>query len=322
MDEKRIVGKILEHQGEIHDVFFLACGGSLVDIYPASYFVERESRTIHALTMTAREFIMNTPKTAGRGALAILCSHGGSTPEVLEAANLAKMRGMELVTFTHSEQAPVSTQGHHNIIYGWGDHVSVADRCPVQSLSLMNELLAACEKDYGLYQIMKDSVDQINDITREAMRLAQEPARLFAQKYEDAQMIYVLGSGASFANAYGFSICSLMEMLWMHSSYIHSGEFFHGPFEVTEDNPVFLLLMNCGKTRQMDQRVLDFLQQHAEKYEVLDSMRLGGKRLNPQVSDYFTPIMFYYLSCVYREAMAKQRGHSLDERRYMWKMSY
>ncbi len=322
MDAKRIVSKMIEHQGTIHDVFFLACGGSLVDVYPASYFVERESRTIHSLAMTAKEFVVNTPKTAGQGALAVLCSHGGNTPEVLEAAKLAKERKMELVTFTHSEQAPVSALGHHNILYGWGEDTSVADRCPVQSLALMNELLAACEEDYCLYHTMQAAIGQIDNITREAMKYAQEPARIFAQKYWDAPMIYVLGSGASFANAYGFSICSFMEMLWMHASYIHSGEFFHGPFEVTKDSPVFLLLMNGGKTRQMDQRVLDFLQQYAEKYEVIDSLMLGAQGLDRQVSDYFTPIVFYYLSCVYREAMAKRRGHSLDDRRYMWKVPY
>ena len=35
---------------------------------------------------------------------------------------------------------------------------------------------------------------------------------------------YILSSGASYSHAYGFAICSLMEMQWLHAAPIHSGE--------------------------------------------------------------------------------------------------
>lgn len=323
MNAKEIVEEILSRHGNsIRQVFFLACGGSLVDVYPAAYFLSHESRTISAVAQTAKEFVLCTPPAAGPHSLAVLCSHGGKTPEVIEAAELAQSLGMSVVTFTHNADGAVCRLGDHNVVYGWGEETPIAQRCPVQALTLMNELLHVTEQGYSQYAEMNAAIAEIDRITRQAMKLSREPARLFAELYGRESMIYVLGSGASFANAYGFSICSLMEMMWMNSAYIHSGEFFHGPFEVTGDNPVFLLLMNPGRTREMDERVQRFLVAHAKKYAVIDSAHLGAEQFAPSVADYFAPIMFYYLSCVYREALAEERGHCLDDRRYMWQMPY
>lgn len=40
-----------------------------------------------------------------------------------------------------------------------------------------------------------------------------------------------------------------MEMQWLDSTSVHSGEFFHGPFEVTDKDTNFILLMSIGRTR-------------------------------------------------------------------------
>lgn len=43
MDAVKIVNKINKEHGTIKNVYFLACGGSLVDLYPGYYFVRAES---------------------------------------------------------------------------------------------------------------------------------------------------------------------------------------------------------------------------------------------------------------------------------------
>ena len=67
-----------------------------------------------------------------------------------------------------------------------------------------------------------------------------------------------MSSGATHEVAYSTSICLMMEMQWIHSGTFHSGEFFHGPFEITDKDVPFILLMNDGRTRQMDARALTF----------------------------------------------------------------
>ena len=39
---EELIKKIYEEQGQINDVFFTACGGSLVDLYQGFYFINAE----------------------------------------------------------------------------------------------------------------------------------------------------------------------------------------------------------------------------------------------------------------------------------------
>ena len=48
MDAVKIVNKINKEHGTIKNVYFLACGGSLVDLYPGYYFVRAESAVMDA----------------------------------------------------------------------------------------------------------------------------------------------------------------------------------------------------------------------------------------------------------------------------------
>ena len=113
-----------------------------------------------------------------------------------------------------------------------------------------------------------------------------------------------------------------MEMQWLNGSAIHSGEFFHGPFEITDDKTNFIVLLNEGRTRPVDERVIDFLARYSKNYEVVDARDLGIDALPSSVVDYFNPVLIYSVMCVYREALAKVREHSLETRRYMGKVDY
>lgn len=56
MDAVKIVNKISKEHGTIKNVYFLACGGSLVDLYPGYYFLRAESAVMDAQWIPAREF--------------------------------------------------------------------------------------------------------------------------------------------------------------------------------------------------------------------------------------------------------------------------
>jgi len=70
----------------------------------------------------------------------------------------------------------------------------------------------------------------------------------FAEHYYNAPFLYIMASGSAYAQAYGFAICSLQEMQWMDCCYLDSAEYFHGPFEVTDKDHIYILLKSVGKT--------------------------------------------------------------------------
>ena len=168
----------------------------------------------------------------------------------------------------------------------------------------------------------KDGFSKIDTIVDNAIEQVQPRTKAFADKYGNEKMFYILGSGPSFGHAYGFAICSLMEMQWLDAAPIHSGEYFHGPFETTDENHNYIVLKSLGRTRDLDTRALNFLHKHAKKVEVIDAKELGLDMIDSKVAEYFSPILFYTILSEYRAKLADKRNHSLDVRRYMGKVEY
>jgi fructoselysine-6-P-deglycase FrlB-like protein len=308
-------------KGQISEVFLVACGGSLVDLYPARFFLASESHRLRTDLYTANEFVHAVPKALGDRSVVIVCSHGGATKEAVEAARIAQARGSLTVTLTHNESPEIAAFADRNVVYEWGDESSVQNNPMAITLALCLEILQHAE-GYADYDDFRKAIQQVNDVVAAARKKVRGRTEAFAETYRDEELFYVLSSGASYGHAYGFAICSLMEMQWLHASAIHSGEFFHGPFEVTDKKTNFIVLINEGRTRPLDQRVIAFLERYAEKYEILDARELGIGVLAESIVDYFNPILFYSVLCDYREALAKIRDHPLETRRYMGKVNY
>ena len=306
---------------QISEVFLVACGGSLVDLYPAKFFLASEARRLRTDLYTANEFVHAVPRALGDQSVVIVCSHGGTTPEAVEAARIARARGALTVTLTHNESSEIAAFADRNVVYEWGDESSVQNNPMAITLALCLEILQHAE-GYANYDDFRKAIQQIDDVVAAARRKVRERTAVFAEAYRDAELFYVLSSGASYGHAYGFAICSLMEMQWLHASAIHSGEFFHGPFEITDKQTNFIVLINEGRTRPLDERVITFLERYAEQYEIIDARELGIGVLAESVVDYFNPVLFYSVLCDYREALAKIRDHPLETRRYMGKVKY
>lgn len=320
----RIASLIEQHfqpAGGLRQIFLVACGGSLVDMYPAHYFLNSESATLHSYMMTANEFVFAPPKTLGKHSLTIICSHGGNTPESVAAAELAKQRGSTTITLTHNEAARLLDFSDSSILYAWGDDSQVINNPMALILSLCVEALHQTEGFAG-YADFQTGIGQIDNVIARARRQVQQRCSQFADRYANESLFYILSSGASYGHAYGFAICSLMEMQWLNASAIHSGEFFHGPFEVTDADTPWILMMNEGRTRALDERARTFLQQYAQKVEVVDAKELGLGVVPASVVEYFNPVLFYSVMCEYRAALAKVRQHPLETRRYMGQVAY
>lgn len=322
MNAKELVQKIIKEHEEIKDVYFVACGGSLVDLYPGFYFIQAESETMHGAWYTSKEFVIAPPKHLGKNSLVFICSHGGNTKETVEAAHLGKNRGAAVITMTHNPDSACNDDSMIPVVYDWADTVNEKDKPQGIVLRVLNEIMKVQESNYKLYDGIADGIEKIDGIVRAAVNKVKNRTWVFAEKYADESFLYIMGSGASYSQAYGFSICSLQEMQWMDCCYLHSGEYFHGPFEVTDEDHLYILLMSKGPNRVMDERALTFLKKYAKKYEVIDAEELGIGAIDDSCVEYFNPILFYAMSVAYRTGLQDKRRHPLDMRRYMGVVEY
>ncbi|MBQ5708527.1 MAG: hypothetical protein IIV62_01025, partial [Anaerotignum sp.] len=190
------------------------------------------------------------------------------------------------------------------------------------SLSIAAELLTA-QEEFASYDALMEGIGKMDAIVANAkVKVNAELCDRFAALCKEHEFLYILGSGSTFSQTYGFAICSLMEMQWQHCAYLHSGEYFHGPFEVTENGVFYFLQKSSGKCRPMDERAEDFLKTHTDALMVLDAMEYGMDVIDPSVRDYLDPVMFYAMNCELRSARGKVFDHDVDYRRYMGKVPY
>ena len=114
MNLNKLIKEILSKKEKIENVYFIACGGSLVDLYPGYYFLQAESSSLYPVWVTAKEFVTCPPKRLGKNSLIIALSHGGNTPEVIEAILLGKEYGASIITLTHNKNSKCADENYRN----------------------------------------------------------------------------------------------------------------------------------------------------------------------------------------------------------------
>lgn len=326
MDIKNIVEKIClekKETGGIGQVYFIACGGSFGAFYSAKVFLEAEAKKLRVGHYSSNEFVHNTPAALGENSLVVVCSHGGDTPETVKAAELAKSRGAEVIAMTYTPGSPITRYADYVVDYRFRTDLDMshAKDKALQPLTIAVEVLAATE-GYDHYDAYQKALGEIDSIVRAAQKKVKIRSEQFAAQYKDESFIYTMGSGAAYGSAYIQSICIFMEMQWINSSSIHSGEYFHGPFEITDHNVPFIIQISEGRTRTLDERALSFLKQYGKRFEVLDAKELGLSIIDSNVVDYFNQTLFTCVYDVYNKAFSEARNHPLSVRRYMWKVAY
>lgn len=116
MKANEVIKKVLDEHGEITEVYWVACGGSLIDLYPSHFLMNVESAKTSSGWHTAKEFLVATPKKLGKHSLVVMCSHSGNTKEAVDAAVLAYERGAAVVTLTDNAGSkavtPASSPGY------------------------------------------------------------------------------------------------------------------------------------------------------------------------------------------------------------------
>ncbi len=117
-----LIKDIIEKRGRSRG-YWVACGGSLIDLLPAHMLLEREARHIVSGAYTAREFCITAPKRLGEHSLVVACSHSGNTPEVLDACHLACERGAEVVALTDGAESKIAQGAWTCWVYPWGADV-------------------------------------------------------------------------------------------------------------------------------------------------------------------------------------------------------
>lgn len=88
MNARDLIKEAIAEKGKFDSVYWIACGGSMIDLIPAHELLQHEATTFTSYIYTAREFDIMRPRRLGEKSLVIACSHSGNTPRSSRAARL------------------------------------------------------------------------------------------------------------------------------------------------------------------------------------------------------------------------------------------
>jgi len=321
-DVKNTISEILAEK-TITNVSFTGCGGSLACFYAPYYFITRESAVLSANYGNANEFSHDTPKNVNEHSIVVCASRRGDTKQTVEAAQKAKALGATVIALQLEKDTPLEAAADYTIQFKdtGADGALYEESKSAYALAIAYEIVHQLEGNDEVYNAMVNAMNSMNKIVPQALVDVVPDAVKFSVDYNNNDIIYTMGSGTAWAAAQQQTICIFMEMQWINSSVIHSDEFFNGPFEITEKDTAYLLLKSTGRTREVDERAIAFLNKFNAHTTIIDGYDYGMKELG-EVSEYFDHSFYSELLGVYNHLLADRRQHPLSWRKYMWKFNY
>jgi len=306
---------------EVTEIYFVACGGSYSIMMPVQYAVDRHGRRIAGHALNAGEFVARNPARLGATSVVILCSHSGTTPETVEAARFARAKGALTIALTTIPGSPLDQAVEFPVYYRHAPKTISADHSPAVLARLTFGILGLRD-DCDLAPRLDAALAKLPAIVDQAIAAHGDRIAAWAEAHKRETVIYMMGAGANYATAYSYAICIFQEMQWIHSAGIHSDEYFHGPFEVTDFDVPFVILRGMGPSRVMDDRAIAFATRFSNRTTVLCAEEMGLGAIDAAIVDHVEHMAFGTIMRVYADKLADSRGHPLTVRRYMWKMEY
>ncbi|WP_258069362.1 SIS domain-containing protein [Rathayibacter sp. AY2B9] len=293
-------------------VFLVGAGGSLMGVQAAQYLLDTAAIT-PAASYNSDEFFFRAPASVGPGALVVVLSGTGETPETVRAGEWAQERGAAVVGVTLKQEGPLALALDTAFVAQTG-----------QGTQLVLQLLA-------LAVLRRDGVDVTDRL--EALRAlpsamvatvaAFEPrAEELAAAMKDVSVTYLVTSGSLMGPGQTFTTCYLQEMQWMHAATINADEFFQGPFEVFDGETQSLVLLAEDATRPMGERARSFLDQYSGTTHYVDSRDLELPGIAAPQRAFVAPLVYSTLVSRLAAHWAAARGCALEGRRYMWQFAY
>jgi len=307
----------------MRNLFLVGCGGSLNDFSAASFRCDRSAR-FPTFCLNSEESNRRRPALLGPGSVVLIASHNGTTRETIEAARWSRSAGARVFGFTKDETTELAAQCDEVFTYH-SDRTILAPKQVLISL-----MVAALLREAGA-KLNFASMEQAFAAVPSAFELAVQEAEAsfheIATGFAAEPSTYVLSAGPNQGAGYGFATCYLMEMQWKHASWFNANEFLHGAFEVVQPDTAVLLFKGEDETRPVIDRVeIDrveaFLHKNTKRCRAIDSMDYSLPGVPALRSGDISPLLLSTLSKRLAEHYQAVTGHSLKDRRHMFKTTY
>lgn len=205
---------VLDANGGLKQVIFVACGGSLASSYPARYLLNQES-ALRVQGYNSSEFVNATPKSVDKNTLVVATSTK-ATPETVEALKVANAKGAVTIGLSGYADSLTAQTADYYITYHHADEWyqdPTLIHCNSQGTALKIAFWLLKEYDgYANYEKALEAFEKMPEIYANAYQMVKTEAAKFAMTYKDDTVWNVMSSGAAWEVAYSDAFCFFQEM--------------------------------------------------------------------------------------------------------------
>lgn len=259
------INKIIDNIWDkgIKNICWFGVGGTYASSMQAEAHM-REKSSLDFFVENSNEYFVTGNKRITEGTLVVLSSVSGTTDDMIKALEiLRKQNKATVLAFIDKENTPMEKYADYVISYPQNEQLKffmVADRL------MFREGVFPEYEEY--YKEMDENLPQA--LVKTAYE-AEEFAKKFAEDHHEDPIHYFVGAGNMYGATYSYAMCYWEEQHWLRTKSIHSGEFFHGMFEIVDRDTNVTLYVGEDSQRQLSERVANFLPRVTSRYTIIDT---------------------------------------------------
>lgn len=296
------------------NILFTSSGGSIAMMKPFIHMMKMISK-IRTISEISAELVLTDHPEIGANTVAILASKSGDTKETVEAAEFLKKRNVTIISIIGVEDSPLEKLSTYTVHYLEGRPQELV------FYFLLGKIMYN-RQEFMDYPEFATELQHLGKVICEVSKQADLQALKYADKYKDCEYQIWIGSGNLEGPIYSFAMCTLEECQWLRTKFVTSPEFFHGTIELIEKGVCVALAMGEGITRQLDERVKRFVEQHTEDLNVFDTKEYSLTGISDKFRWLLSPVVMNAILARVAKNYEKVRDHSLEIRRFYRKVEY
>ena len=264
-DIERIIDEVWD---KFDAIYFVGIGGTYASSHQVVTYLKGLS-TLPIYLENASEFLTIGNKRFTDKSLVIISSVSGNTKEMIDLVNKVHELNAKVFAFIDTANSELTKMSDYLIVYPKNEQLKF--------YMVANYLMYKNHEfdDYEDYYLKLDKylADALIKIEKDVDEFAYNYALNKCKELEKNNYIphYFIGSGNLYGMTYSHAMCYWEEQLWIHTKSISCEEFFHGCFEIIEEDTPVTLFIGEDKARSLALRVKQFLPNINKNHLIIDS---------------------------------------------------
>lgn len=301
-------------KAEIKNIVMIGIGGTWGEFLCMSQLLQRVT-SLPLYVEEAAEFCVKEYKPyLKKDSLVITASVTGDTKEVAGALEICRGKGAYIVSFTEKEGSAIAAMSDCHVWMPQEDVYFMGYVFLLRLLFLRGEYPQYPRWIEGMAGFHKGLAQCLQ---AQEKRLWEMAGDLYSHDYS-----LWTGCGTLWGELHVFTNCVLEEMQWKKTTAVNSGEFFHGPFELLDENLLMFVVKGCDEFRPLDERVERFAAKYAGRVHVLDTAEYRIEGIRKEFQSLMAPAVLSEVTFLLAKCLSVRTGHDLSFRRYYRKFDY